>query len=63
MNNFALKAQQVIYSGGAISASIDLADMGKRMAELDYAKTVRRYVCNSVVLSRSVSPAEPAAGD
>lgn len=52
MNNFALKAQQVIYSGGAISASIDLADMGKRMAELDYAKNRQeiRFVIASCYL-------------
>lgn len=52
MNNFALKAQQVIYSGGAISASINLADMGKRMAELDYAKNRQeiRFVIASCYL-------------
>lgn len=34
-NNFALKASQVIYSGGAISSGIRLAEMGHDMAELD----------------------------
>lgn len=35
MNNAALKAQQVIYSGGRISSSIALARLGKELAELD----------------------------
>ncbi|MGM9703599.1 MAG: TolC family protein [Prevotella sp.] len=37
-NNFALRAQQVIYSGGAISSGISLAEMGKTLAELDWKK-------------------------
>lgn len=37
-NNFALEAQQVIYSGGAISSGIEMAELGKRMAELDWLK-------------------------
>ncbi|MGN0281046.1 MAG: TolC family protein [Prevotella sp.] len=37
-NNFALRAQQVIYSGGAISGGISLAELGKTMAELDWKK-------------------------
>ncbi|MGN1229175.1 MAG: TolC family protein [Prevotella sp.] len=38
MNNFALKAQQVIYAGGAIESGVALAELGQRMAELDYTK-------------------------
>ena len=38
MNNFALKAQQVVYSGGAISSSIELASLGKNMSELNMVK-------------------------
>lgn len=33
-NNFALQAQQVVYAGGAISAGIDLAEMGVKEAKL-----------------------------
>ena len=32
-NNFALQAQQMIYSGGAINASIKIAELGKQQAE------------------------------
>ncbi len=32
-NNFSLQAQQVVYAGGAINASIKLAELGKRQAE------------------------------
>ncbi len=32
-NNFALQAQQVVYAGGAITAGIKLAELGKRQAE------------------------------
>lgn len=34
-NNFALEAMQVIYSGGAISGSIRMAELNSRMAQLD----------------------------
>ena len=37
-NNFALEAQQVIYAGGAITSGIELAELGKQMAELDWQK-------------------------
>lgn len=37
-NNFALEAQQVIYSGGAISGGIALAQLGQKMADLDVEK-------------------------
>lgn len=40
-NNFALKAQQVIYAGGAISSSIKQAEIGKALAELDLQKNVQ----------------------
>jgi len=38
-NSFALQAQQVVYSGGAVSAGIKLAEMGKRQAEIDVKQT------------------------
>jgi len=34
-NNFALEAMQVIYSGGAISGSIRMAELNSRLAQLD----------------------------
>ncbi|MBE6287018.1 MAG: TolC family protein [Mediterranea massiliensis] len=37
-NNFAIEASQVIYSGGAISSGIRLAELGVKMSELDYLK-------------------------
>ena len=37
-NNFSLEVQQVIYAGGAISSSIELAELGKHSAELDLQK-------------------------
>lgn len=40
-NNFALEAQQVIYSGGAISSGIRQAELGKLLAELDLQKNVQ----------------------
>lgn len=33
-NNFAFQAQQVVYAGGAINASIKLAELGKQQAEV-----------------------------
>lgn len=36
-NNFALRAQQTIYSGGAVSAGIDIAKLNCEMAKLNYA--------------------------
>ena len=36
-NNFALRAQQTIYSGGAVSAGIDIAKLNREMAKLNYA--------------------------
>lgn len=38
MNNFALKAEQVLYAGGAIRSGVDMAQLGEQMAELDYQK-------------------------
>ena len=38
MNNFALKAQQVIYSGGAIENQIAITNLNTQMARLDYAR-------------------------
>ena len=38
MNNFALKAQLVIYAGGAIESGVSLAELAHKMAELDYTK-------------------------
>lgn len=37
-NNFALEAQQVIYTGGAINSGIALAELGLKMSELDWQK-------------------------
>lgn len=37
-NNFALEVQQVLYAGGAISSGIELAELGKQMAQLDSEK-------------------------
>ena len=34
-NNFALKVQQIVWSGGAITVGIRMAELGKEMAELD----------------------------
>ena len=37
-NNFSLEVQQVLYAGGAVSSGIQLAELGKRMAQLDWEK-------------------------
>lgn len=37
-NNFALEASQVIYAGGAIDSGVELAELGRQMAELDWQK-------------------------
>lgn len=37
-NNFSLEAQQVIYAGGAINSGIELAELGRQSAELDWQK-------------------------
>ena len=37
-HNFALEASQVIYSGGAVSGCIELAELGAKMAQLDWEK-------------------------
>ena len=37
-NNFALEAQQVVYAGGAISSGIELAELVKQLAEMDWQK-------------------------
>ena len=37
-NNFALEAQQVVYAGGAISRGIELAELEKQLAEMDWQK-------------------------
>ena len=36
-NNFALRASQTIYSGGAITTGIDIAKINREMAQLSYA--------------------------
>ena len=36
-NNFALRASQTIYSGGAITTGIDIAKINREMAHLSYA--------------------------
>ena len=38
MNNFAIKAQQVIYSGGAIESHIAIAGLNTQIARLDHAR-------------------------
>lgn len=40
-NNFALKASQAVYTGGAVTSGINLAKMGKQMAELSNAENRR----------------------
>ena len=49
MNNFALRAQQVIYAGGAIEGGVSLAELAQRMAELDYTKNRQeiRFIISS----------------
>lgn len=37
-NNFSFEAQQVIYAGGAINSGIELAELGRQSAELDWQK-------------------------
>lgn len=37
-NNFALEAQLAIYAGGAISSGIELAELEKQLAEMDWQK-------------------------
>lgn len=37
-NNFALEAQQVVYAGGTISSGIELAELEKQLAEMDWQK-------------------------
>lgn len=37
-NNFALEVQQVVYAGGAISSGIELAELEKQLAEMDWQK-------------------------
>ena len=37
-NNFALEAQLAVYAGGAISSGIELAEMEKQLAEMDWQK-------------------------
>lgn len=37
-NNFALEAQQVVYAGGAISSGIELVELEKQLAEMDWQK-------------------------
>lgn len=37
-DNFSLEAQQVIYAGGAINSGIELAELGRQSAELDWQK-------------------------
>lgn len=40
-NNFTLEAQQVVYSGGAISSGIRQAELAKTLAQLDMQKNVQ----------------------
>ena len=40
-NNFYVEAQQVIYAGGAVNSGVELAEIGKAMAELDYRRNVQ----------------------
>lgn len=40
-NNFTLEAQQVVYSGGAISSRIRQAELAKTLAQLDMQKNVQ----------------------
>lgn len=40
-NNFYVEARQVIYAGGAVNSGVELAEIGKAMAELDYRKNVQ----------------------
>lgn len=37
-NNFSLEAQQVIYAGGAIKSGIELAELSRKIADLDWRK-------------------------
>lgn len=37
-NNFAIEARQAIYTGGAVSSGIALAELGSQLAELDWQK-------------------------
>lgn len=37
-NNFALEAQLAVYAGGAISSGIELAELEKQLAEMDWQK-------------------------
>ncbi len=41
-NNFALRAQQVVYAGGAIDGGIDLARQAKQMAQLSEDENTQR---------------------
>ncbi len=40
-NNFAFEASQVVYSGGAITSGIKLAELSEQMAQLDYQRNVQ----------------------
>ncbi len=40
-NDFAIEASQVIYAGGAVDSGVEMARLGKRMAELDWQKNRR----------------------
>ena len=37
-NNLVIEARQVVYAGGAISSGIELAELGRELAELDWQK-------------------------
>ncbi len=41
-NNFALRASQVVYAGGAIDAGIDLAEQARQLAKLSEAENLQR---------------------
>lgn len=40
-NNFALEAQWVVYSGGAVSSGIRQAELGRQLAEMDWKKNIQ----------------------
>ncbi len=51
-NSFSIKASQVVYAGGAITAGIKMAELGVRMAELDVERNRQevRFVITGMYL-------------
>ena len=49
-NDFAIEASQVIYAGGAVDSGVEMARLGKRMAELDWQQRAGQ---SSIDLQRS----------